>query len=57
MKLMILEKIRVIRTCSSCPHAASVFLYSFLASGYPALPGIIHPSVCLDVCTYLQIRY
>jgi hypothetical protein len=25
MKLMILEKVRVIRTCSSSPRAASVF--------------------------------
>jgi hypothetical protein len=29
--------------------------------GYPAQPGLIHPSVCLSaclsVCTYLQIRY
>jgi hypothetical protein len=30
MKLMILEKIRVIRTCSSSPRAASVSLNSTL---------------------------
>jgi hypothetical protein len=24
--------------------------------GYPAQPGLIRPSVCLSVCTYLQIR-
>ncbi len=25
--------------------------------GYPAQPGLIRPSVCPSVCTYLQIRY
>ena len=29
MNLMFLEKIRVIRTCSSSPHAASVCLWAF----------------------------